>query len=252
VGIAAICGSSLGGLLADQQGFRPVFGISALMALAAWLVFRRGGGTIALAGDAGPPLRLAEVARLLRDRRFALLMAGGAIPAKLALAGFLFYLAPLALHQQDYGPAAIGRAVMLYFILVAAINPLASRLSDRYGWRLSLTVAGGLLIGAGGLAGWRGSSEFAIWIGIACLGIGTGLATAPMQALASEIGAAAGATSVAVVLRTLERLGSVVGPLWAGLWLAGAGWSGAMVAIGIVVLAGTLLCLAAGSGRRPA
>jgi len=73
-----------------------------------------------------------------------------------------------------------------------------------------------------------------------------------MQALASEVGAAAGATAVAVVLRTLERLGSVVGPLWAGLWLAGAGWNGAMAAIGIVVLAGTLLCLAAGGGRRPA
>lgn len=252
VGIAAICGSSLGGLLADQLGFRPVFGISALMALVAWLVFRRSSGTAALAGDAGPPLRLAEVTRLLRDRRFALLMAGGAIPAKLALAGFLFYLAPLALHHHEYSPAAIGRAVMLYFILVATINPLASRLSDRYGWRLSLTVAGGLLIGAGGLAGWLGNSEVAIWIGIACLGIGTGIATAPMQALASEVGAAAGATAVAVVLRTLERLGSVVGPLWAGLWLAGAGWNGAMAAIGIVVLAGTLLCLAAGDGRRPA
>jgi predicted MFS family arabinose efflux permease len=249
VGIAAICGSSLGGLLAGQVGFRPVFAISALLALLALAVFRLGGSGVTRDdtdhGETGPRLRLAEVWRLLRDRRFALLMIGGAIPAKLALAGFLFYLAPLALHQQDYGPAAIGRAVMLYFILVAAINPLASRLSDRYGWRLSLTIVGGAVIGAGGLAGLLGG-EAAVWIGIASLGIGTGIATAPMQALASEVGAAAGATSVAVVLRTLERLGSVIGPLWAGVWFATAGWAGAMTAIGAAVLAGTLLCLAAG------
>jgi predicted MFS family arabinose efflux permease len=254
VGIAAICGSSLGGLLAGQVGFRPVFALSALLALLALAVFRLAGGNASPSGpklgESGPQLSLVELGRLLRDRRFALLMVGGAIPAKLALAGFLFYLTPLALHQQDYGPAAIGRAVMLYFVLVAAINPIASRLSDRYGWRLSLTVAGGAIIGVGGLAGLLGG-EAAVWIGIASLGVGTGIATAPMQALATEVGAAAGATSVAVVLRTIERLGSVIGPLWAGIWFAAAGWAGAMTAIGAAVLAGTLLCLAAGGKARP-
>ena len=252
VGIAAICGSSLGGLLADHLGFRTVFAISALLALGAWAIFRLGRDQHEAAVTAGatPPLHLAQVTGLLRARPFALLMLGSAIPAKLALAGFLFYLAPLALSQLGYAPAAIGRAVMLYFILVAALNPVASRLSDRYGWRLSITLAGGLLIGAGGLAGLLGG-EAGIWLGIAGLGIGTGIATAPMQALASELGAGAGAgaTAVAVVLRTLERLGSVIGPLWAGLWLASSGWSGAMAAIGAAVLAGTLLCLGARKGK---
>jgi hypothetical protein len=52
-----------------------------------------------------------------------------------------------------------------------------------------------------------------------------------------------------VVLRTLERLGSVIGPLWAGAWLAGGGWHGAMTAVGTIVLAGTALCLAAATRR---
>jgi predicted MFS family arabinose efflux permease len=254
VGIAAICGTALGGVLADQFGFRPVFGISALLALLAWASFRLSAKTRRTGrgrpDEAGPELNLAEVIRLLRTPRFSLLMLGAAIPAKIVLAGFLFYLAPLALHQENYGPAAIGRALMLYFVLVAAINPIASHLSDRYGWRLSLTIIGGILIGAGGFAGLVGG-ETALWLGIAALGVGTGLATAPMQALATEIGAAAGATSVAVVLRTLERLGSVIGPLWAGLWLASTGWPGAMVAIGAVMLAGTLLCIPIREARRP-
>ncbi len=253
VGIAAICGTALGGVLADQFGFRPVFGISALLALLAWVSFRLSARTQRSGrgrpDDSGPELNLAEVIRLLRIGRFRLLMLGAAIPAKIALAGFLFYLAPLALHQENYGPAAIGRALTLYFVLVAAINPVASHLSDRYGWRLSLTIVGGLLIGIGGFAGLLGG-ETALWLGIASLGAGTGLAAAPMQALATEIGAAAGATSVAVVLRTVERLGSMIGPLWAGLWLATMGWPGAMIAIGTVMLVGTLLCIPIREAQR--
>lgn len=250
IGIAAICGAALGGVLADQFGFRPVFAVSAVLALLALGIFRLTQGKAVDHGEPVPPLGLADIRRLLADRRFAALMLGGAIPVKIALAGFLFYLVPLALHQLEYSPAAIGRALMAYFVLVAMINPLASWMSDRHGWRLSLTLAGGTVIGLGGLAGlasWLAGGAYAtwmIWAGILALGIGTGLASAPMQALATEIGARTGATSVAVVLRTLERLGSVIGPLWAGLWLATAGWGGAMAAIGLVVLAGTSLCLA--------
>ncbi len=251
VGVAAICGSALGGVLAGEFGFRPVLVASALLALLALAAYRRPPERLLSAQPSPPPLTVAEVRALLTNRRFAGLMFGAAVPAKLALAGLLFYLTPLALTEIGYGPAAIGRAVMLYFVLVAAVNPLASWLSDRYGWRWSLTVAGGVLIGAGPLAGmgdWL-SGEQSIWLAIAALGVGTGLAAAPMQALASEVGAAAGATSVAVVLRTIERLGSAIGPLWAGLWLVAAGWSWAIAAIGSTVLAATLLCFASRRGR---
>jgi MFS family permease len=251
VGIAAICGSALGGVLADQFGFRAVFALSALLTLLALTVFLCTQELATSPVGVGPLLNLAEMRGLFGNRRFAILMLGGAVPAKIALTGFLFYLTPLALHQLAYNPGAIGRAVMLYFVLVAAVNPLASWLSDRYRWRLALTLLGGGLISVGGLAsiaGGRGP-EASIWTGITALGIGTGLAAAPMQALASEIGAQASATSVAVVLRTVERLGSVVGPLWAGVWLAAAGWQGAVVAIGLAVLAGTVLCVFARAGN---
>lgn len=266
IGMAAICGSALGGVLAVQFGFRPVFLVSALLALLALGIFHLSQGKEKTNdhAQAVPLLSFAEIRRLLGNQRFSALMLGGAIPAKIALAGFLFYLVPLALHQFDYSPAAIGRAVMVYFVLVAAINPLASWLSDRRGWRWSLTLAGGAVIGLGGLFGlgtWLFEeihTEWWIWAGILTLGIGTGLASAPMQALATEIGARTGAdsnvsspaTSVAVILRTLERLGSVIGPLWAGVWLATTGWGGAMAAIGLVVLSGTLLCHVARAESR--
>ena len=62
-------------------------------------------------------------------------------------------LVPLALRQEGYGSSTIGRALMVYFILVTAANPVASWLSDRFGWNRRLVAIGGLSIAAGGLAG---------------------------------------------------------------------------------------------------
>ncbi len=248
VSIAAICGTALGGVLADQLGFRSVFAASALLAALAWLSYR----SVPPVGNSEEkrptsPLRFVDLLRLLGERRFAALMFGSALPAKLALAGLLFYLTPLLLQRLGYTPAAIGRALMVYFVLVAAINPLASWLSDRYGWRQSLTIAGGTLIGSAGLVGGSGllSSEDAIWLAIVGLGVGTGLASAAMQSLAIRLAATPADTAVTVAVRMLERLGSIVGPLWAGFWLAGGGPQAAMAALGTIVLAATVLCLGA-------
>lgn len=257
VSIAAICGTSIGGVLAERLGYRAVLLISALAALSGFVIFAlsQRGLTPSVAPQAN--FRLADLQPLLRNRRFMTLMLGAAIPAKISLAGFLFFLTPLGLQAADYSPAAIGRAIMLYYILLTLSNPLASYLSDRWQRHLSLVLGGLLLIGLGGMAGLASpliSPALAIWVGIIALGLGTGLSAAPMQALAIELAEEGSATSVLVALRTLERLGSVFGPLLAGVLLVWLPASGAMVVIGCFALLGTLLlaglCRAHPAGLR--
>lgn len=254
VGIAAICGSSIGGVIADRLGAQPVFALSALLGLLGWAVFRmlcgqeapRGSGAAPSEGPV-PTFALADLGRLLAQPRFAALMLAGAIPAKIALAGFLFYLAPLALAHAGFSPAAIGRAVMLYFILISVLNPLASRLSDRLGWRWSPVLAGGAMIAVGGLAGLAMpaiGTENAVLCGILALGLGTGLSAASLQALASELGSAQNripAVAKIAAFRTLERLGSAIGPVLAGALVGGLAYGGAMTGIGFLVMTATLL-----------
>jgi MFS family permease len=251
VGVAAICGSSIGGVLAERAGVSAVFALSAALGLLVLVIFIRlqqGGAPESTRPVSDEPsFAWRDIGSLLARGRFALVMLTAAIPAKIVLAGFLFFLVPLALANSGYPPAAIGRAVMIYFILVAFITPLASRISDRYGLRLSPVVAGGVTIGLGGIAGWLAGdlgNDIAIIIGIAALGIGTGISAASLQALANEVGTEDGRigqmASVAA-FRTIERLGSAIGPVLAGILLGWWAFGGVMTVIGCMILAATLL-----------
>jgi len=243
---AAICGAPVGGLLAQQFGSSAVFAAAAAFSLLALAVQK-------LDRSAGHGPRSATPQRLLPllripPVRWSLLTA--AMPIKLVLAGFLFYLVPVALRQEQYSSAAIGRAMMLYFVLVAASNPAASWLSDRYGWQRSLVTGGGLLVAAGGLAGLAATAGWldgpaALMIGIATLGLGTGLSAAALQALLARHGAAA-----VVLLRTVERMGAVAGPLLAGSLLGLMAYGGVMAAIGAVMGVATLGFMLAGRQQR--
>lgn len=83
--------------------------------------------------------------------------------------------------------------------------------------------------------------DLAFWIGIVCLGLGTGLSAAPMQTLAVDIAGDGNPTPVLVALRTLERLGSVIGPLIAAGLLAWLPYPLVMTALGAITFAGALL-----------
>lgn len=244
VSIAAICGAAVGGVLAERIGVRNVLLVAAGCALAGFVVFF-------ISRQAATPLpksvsvfRWRDLVPLLQDRRFMRLMLGAAIPAKIALAGFLFYLMPLALHAEAYSAAAIGRAIMAYYILLTLSNPLASIIADRWQQPRRLVAAGMLLTALGTLAALAVpllAVDLAFWIGIVALGLGTGLSAAPMQTLAVDIAGDGNPTPVLVALRTLERLGSVIGPLIAAGLLAWLPYPLVMTALGTITFAGALL-----------
>ena len=238
---AAICGSAIGGLIAERFGAAVVFAGAAGLGMLALVVQRADVSP----GPAATPRPSAPLLPVLGRPRVWLPLLTAALPAKLALAGFLFYLVPLALRQEGYGSGATGRALMLYFLLAALANPLGSWLSDRYGWNRRLVVVGGLIIGAGGLAGLM-PGPGALVVGIATLGIGTGLGAAALQSMIGRDGPPA-----LVLLRTGERLGAVAGPLFAGSLFGLLAYGGTMAAIGAVVLT-AILVFALSNGKEPA
>ena len=259
VSVAAICGSSIGGVMAERAGTASVFALSSALGLLVLIMFLRmqtGVPEEEAAESRKPAFVWRDIGHLLSQGHFAALMLAAAIPAKIMLAGFLFFLAPLALAGAGYSPAAIGRAIMIYFILVAFISPLASRLTDRYGLRLFPVAAGGVIMGLGGTVGWLSSAlggDIAIIIGITALGIGTGISAAALQALSNDVGTEDGRfgqTATVATFRTIERLGSAIGPVLAGILLGWWAVGGVMAIIGCLMLAATLLLLLVFS-RRP-
>lgn len=76
-------------------------------------------------------------------------MLFAAIPAKLLLNGFLFFLVPLTLYELGNSRSEIGRVVMLYGLAALFLGPMFARLADRFAIHGLLIGVGGLLTGIG-------------------------------------------------------------------------------------------------------
>ncbi len=241
---AVICGSSIGAVLADRLGYAATFLISALLVLAAAIVAaaymhdpKR---------DAAPTrARLAQVVRALANPRLAALILLAAIPAKIALTGFLFYLTPLLLDSLGVSQPAIGRTIMLYGVFMLIGTQLGAWLGDRGGRYAPLVALGGLLTGGALLAVTAVDPTDGIPVAVAVFGLAQGVASAPMLALlpllCPEEARLYGETSLVALLRLAERIGSVLGPLLAATIIATSGYDATIAAIGGLSAATALL-----------
>ncbi|WP_043745073.1 MFS transporter [Paramagnetospirillum magneticum] len=239
---ASVCGTGIGGVLAERVGFRVTFIVAAVLTVVtAILIWRLLDSAQPVAEGASPRKR--DFLRLLRNWRFSALVVFAAIPAKIALTGFLFFLVPLTLSQYpaiDLGDMA--RMMMAYPVSVVLLSPLAARFADRVGWRAGLLAVGGLIGGAGlVLPAFWGEPVIAVQVAILMLGISHGLSASPQLAMIPDLCwtecRAIGQTNVLAFLRLAERIGSFAGPLLAAVLIPLYGHQGAIVALGWVVLA---------------
>lgn len=245
--VAGLCGAPLGGILADQFGYRATFVVSALLALAA------AAAVTLLPADPVErvrrrPFHMGDAAALLGNPRFLALLMFSSVPTKLMLTGYLFYLVPVSLHAAGETPAGIGRLMMTYGLIIVLLGPWVSKMADRTGRHALFAGLGGLIGGAGTLAILHEQGVAGILIGIAALGIAHAFNNATQLALVPEICRAdcarMGESSVFAVYRLLERGGSVIGPLLAAALADRFGIQAALVALGVIgMLCGTAFCV---------
>ncbi|TIU97624.1 MAG: MFS transporter [Mesorhizobium sp.] len=240
------CGTALGGVLADRLGQSNVFLLSATFVLISTLLIfslvadtaSRGGGIRAKA--ARPPLLA-----VLRNWHFAALVFGIAIPGNVCLQAFISYLVALTLDSLGASPADIGRTLMVYFLAIALVGPLAGRAAERGIPVSAVALSGGLLCGISLLTGAIQPSEITIFLAVLGSGIGSGMVRGAQVSLSMSIAETElkhlGADPVLGALRTIERFASIAGLL---LVAAVAGFYGYAMAIAVVAalaLGGALL-----------
>jgi predicted MFS family arabinose efflux permease len=252
---AGICGTALGGVLAERVGYRGTFFISAaLVVLAGLLVSRLLASESAAPGE---PVVRRSMLRLFANWRFSVLMLFAAVPSKMALTGFGFFLVPVILARSNWDVADIARVAMLYPLVMVVVSPLAARLADALGWRAGLVALGGLVGGAGLLAPllWP-DTTLSMIVAIMALGVSHGLSASPQLALIPDVCwtecRSFGQANVLAFVRFAERAGSTIGPLLAAAFIPVWGLTGAVVGLGAVVLSmATVFAVAAlafGSG----
>jgi MFS family permease/HAMP domain-containing protein len=247
-------GAALGGVLADRLGAANVFLVSAGLVVLAALLFVRlpvEAGRSSALRDGGP-----QAPGPLRNRRFALLVFGIAVPASIVMQGFVAYLVALSLDAIGASAADIGRTLMLYFLAIAFVGPLGGRAAEAGVSSEVLALAGQALAGAAVLAAalWPGGP--AIVVAVALAGIGHGLTRGAQLAVALRLAetelAGCGTARVLGVMRGLERGLGILGLLAVAAIAGAAGYPGATAAIGALALAGAAVyaaALAAGGNR---
>jgi len=236
----SICGPAIGGILADRIGYTATFSCAAALALGAGLAALNllSGSTTTLSTLPDQRPKQGLIRDLATNFRFTWLMLFAAIPAKLLLNGFLFFLVPLTLYELGNSRSEIGRVVMLYGLAALFLGPMFARLADRFAIHGLLIGAGGLLTGIGLAPMLFFPNTFTVLAGVLCLGVGQAMSISPQLALVTRICRAQitsfGSGPVLGFYRLIERLGGASGPLIVALFAGLFGYAGTMTAAGVL------------------
>jgi predicted MFS family arabinose efflux permease len=248
--VAALCGPLIGGIFADRIGIRLTFIVSAALSLAAVMTAR-----LALSDDVGQANRrlasvsFRDVMKVVLRPTMGLLLIGCALPAKLILAGLVFFMVPLVLSDEGFDQAAIGRVLMLYALAMLVLVPLVSRISQVPNRRPTLVILGGLLAASAVIHPFLWPEPWGAAAAVLQLGVAQALSITPQSALVGDIGRRVAPEisegTLYGVFRVIERIGNAIGPLLAAWLLGGFGQGMTLTVLGTVVAAGAVLFAAA-------
>ncbi|MBN3571969.1 MFS transporter [Vibrio neptunius] len=240
----SLCGAAIGGVLADKLGYSMTFLLAATMAVIGVILvisfFDRGESN-----SESKPVQLSDFKILLSNKYFALITFFSAIPAKVVLTGFLYYICPVYLQSLGESSAVSGRVMMTYGLAIIIISPLAAMLIDKWNNKIAFIFAGGILSAAALmnimlLPGTSGLLMIVILVGIA-----HGICVSPQVPLIIELLSDSGLDKGKTIgiFRLTERIGNIAGPLVAGLALSVLGFQNTIVLFGIALLISSIVLL---------
>ena len=250
-----LCGSAIGGMLADRIGYRLLFAGGAVLAISSIFflyMFIAEKPPEARSGGKGLASTLLSVLPspgnvkiLLSDRNFASLLFFQAIPSKLVLIGFVYYLAPLMLKQLGSNRSDSGRYIMLYSLLMILLSQPVSRWSDRIGKMKSFIFWGGAISGLALIPFFFHWNIHLIVIGIAVLGFAHVLSISNQGKAASSLPVVQriGVGKGLGIFRQTERAGNVLAPIVMGFLTASVGYAVSLAVIGVYTVLSSVLFL---------
>ena len=224
--LADICGPAVGGIFAGHFGDAITFVAGAAMAcLAVALAFFLMDNTVR--GKTSPPVPTRKAFKaMLGNRRLQVLVLFAAVPAKLILSGFLYYLTPLILLQSGATTAETGRVIMLYGLVALLTGWGVARWTDSKQNEIRAVGIGGGLTATGLLLAGFMPQYATFAVAVAMLGLAQATSIPAQLSASLKISADFtrdhGSGPVLAVLRLAERLGGALGPLLAAgltLWV---------------------------------
>lgn len=251
-----ICGTALGGMLAERMGFNAVFLVGAILMTCSLLLFflfmRRIPEQIAK----GPAVLVEPraVLRYLTNRNTFALIFCCVIPFSICQVGLLFFATPLYLNQLGVNQSDIGRVLMIYGLSVVYLAPQISKIVDRRERKTPFIVAGGLVGGLGLALLFAHQGFLAVMAAIFLLGVASSIGSSAQTAFALKSRATQelGPGKAMAIQRAMDKLGQMLGPLLLGLLMSGVSIAQGLVVLGLgyMLLSGLFLLLARERGAE--
>ncbi|GCD37722.1 putative permease [Streptomyces chrestomyceticus JCM 4735] len=243
--VGVLASRAYSGALAEQVGWRAVFGCSCVLTLLTMLVLSRALPRVPAAAAASYRSTLASLPRLFAAHPLVRRITVSGALVGIAFGAFWTTLTFLLSEEYGYGSTEIG-----LFGLVAAASALASpyagRLADRLGRRGALAALIGLVI-----AGWLlllpgGGSLWWLLAGVVVLDVGVWGSQAASQTSLFSLDPAVH-SRLNTLYFTLRFSGIAVGSLAGTVAWSGGGWPAVVVTGTVTALAG--LCVAVSPDR---
>ncbi|MDL2207794.1 MFS transporter [Desulfovibrio sp. OttesenSCG-928-M16] len=221
-----VCGSSLGGMLADRVGFAPVFMLgAAMLAILLCIVavvfhlWQPDAEDRTKKFDAPPRLSLQAITHFFANRDVGGLMLLLVLPASLINAGMLNFLIPITLDEAGVKQSDIGRIFTVFsLVFIFLAPPISSRIARVRSLKLPLAF-GGCLGGASlfffALPGSWLPAFWSAFGAVLCASLATAISMSSQISFMLESNAAAmvGNEQAMSLYNTVERVSQVSGPL---------------------------------------
>lgn len=255
-----LCGSAIGGMVAERIGFRiPFYSGAAITVISVFFIYlfmtehpgtgfqtekKSGAGNIFQQFVSLLPLPK-DFIKLLSDRNFAALALCQSIPNKICLIGFIYYLAPLFLKSLGSGQSDIGRYIMGYSLMMILFSQAVSKWSDRHFTTKPFVFWGGVLSGLSLIPFFFFTNTWMVAAGIIMLGLSHTISVSNQAKMASQLDAVKkiGVGPGLGIYRQMERLGNVIAPILLGLMSTIFGYSKSLALIGVFTVLSSIIFL---------
>ena len=234
----SLCGAAIGGILAEKLGYSETFMLAGLLAtlsvLLVYVFFEKSNTS-----NSSKPVKLQDFKLLLSNKYFALITIFSAIPAKIVLTGFLYYICPVYLQFLGESSSVSGRVIMAYGLAIILISPLSAILVDKLKNKMAFIFIGGLLSALALLNFYFFQGTLGLLLIVIIIGIAHGICVSPQIPLVIDLLSGQGIEKGKIIgiFRLTERIGNIAGPMLAGVCLSIFGYDQTILIFGASLLA---------------
>lgn len=242
---ASITGSAMGGFLAKHFSHEDVIILSSLVAAISFFVLDR---CYLFEYSKIKDQEKASYKQLLSNASIQILSLLTTLPYRFILTGFVLYFIPVFMTAKGYSIDKVGQAIMIYFLIGAILLEPVARILDKYGIYRIMSIISMSLISFSIIAFYHFMDNYTtLMIIIALLSIGMSISNSLQIPIVPVVlhkqCSQFGTSNIIAYMRTVERVGSVLGALIAAIlyrvysdqFILILGYSSIIVLIGLIM-----------------